>query len=958
MKIHNISKAYIILLTVFLHIFSTQNVFAAECKKQDTQEFIRNHNLIASAVITNENANPITSFLKIKNKFFSAKNLDSFKGIEFSEGIDLKYPTNWLGKKEKIKEGQVYLFIANVNKIGKDKYDLNECAHAFPISDQNSQELIRFARELNRNKMEFEKIIEARYKFDKQNFEKLLADFPSPESAIKAKSSYQLKMSCEGIYSPSEKTPYFLKNFDNPLPPNSYILKKRDIDQAMLGYGSTLYKLGHYEQSLRPLCLAGVSPQSTLFDTLSRIELGAYTKNKLEYIDLKRLKMSDLSINMKDIGSVDLSYSKLDNFSFNGSVLSGSNFENSKLNNLTAKNTNFDGSKFIDAQVSGNLTGSNFKNSNFQGADLNKAVLKKSNFENANLINADFSQIILEDIKSINFKGAQFNKRTIWPVGFLPNKNGLTHVSDDSDFNLTNRKEIHRGTKNNREVLRLEKKGIYNLDGFYIKDYRRISLNNNLPNVLKINYIGLLGRTFENHPNKDLRQRAEDNFKQLIVHGDSGIDTVVLDGCNEWALGNNGNHMFSIYNLPNGKTISTKAYSYQAAPSSGKQVEILIQDGLGVSFSKTCFSSSAFNNSELNPVRQESSPTYAGESNEHVLQLLKTKVREIEKTWARTSPPNLIYPIPRAKDLPNCPKGELIYTTKGFYNVQLPKGCKSILVKTWGAGGGASGGPGGFSMGIVDVPLDADVSVIVGGAGGRSHTPDRGLGGYNGGGDGGSGLPKGIAVKRGGALFGASGGGGRSELLINSKPVIIAGGGGGVSVSNRPGLPGGGRDSSDLKNAPEVYKKQRNISNEAYLLQGSNGAGGNPATGDVPTICLKAKSGGYKKGGNGADASTECQIAGAGGGGGYGGGAGGNYHSSGFAGGGAGLAPEVGITVWGRYGGGLPANTEDIYHQGLIGRAGNDGAVVIIWPAPEPDVFLKALAQHASDINPFTKSKR
>lgn len=83
-------------------------------------------------------------------------------------------------------------------------------------------------------------------------------------------------------------------------------------------------------------------------------------------------------------------------------------------------------------------------------------------------------------------------------------------------------------------------------------------------------------------------------------------------------------------------------------------------------------------------------------------------------------------------------KGKLLsisaYTVAGSYTWSKPPGCTSVLVRTVGAGGGASGycesgGAGGFAERLIDVTSVSTVAVTVGAGGaGTAYSGTGGLG--------------------------------------------------------------------------------------------------------------------------------------------------------------------------------------------------------------------------------------
>ena len=188
-----------------------------------------------------------------------------------------------------------------------------------------------------------------------------------------------------------------------------------------------------------------------------------------------------------------------------------------------------------------------------------------------------------------------------------------------------------------------------------------------------------------------------------------------------------------------------------------------------------------------------------------------------------------------------------------FYTVPFTGNYK---LEVWGAQGGSvtyTGGSGGYSYGYKKLTSGTRLYVYVGGQGGNenSSTGTPGIGGYNGGGQGGKGLytslPHTGGGGGGGATHIATSTGLLNELSDNKDSILIVAGGGGGSGG------GGGLCAS-------------NIVGNGGGLSGTNGAGSKAGT----------QSSGYKfgQGQNGRDgdnADCNCEGNGGGGGGYYGG---------------------------------------------------------------------------------------
>lgn len=323
----------------------------------------------------------------------------------------------------------------------------------------------------------------------------------------------------------------------------------------------------------------------------------------------------------------------------------------------------------------------------------------------------------------------------------------------------------------------------------------------------------------------------------------------------------------------------------------------------------------------------------------------------------------------------SCVSGKAIFDKPGTFNVTIPKGCGSILVRAWGAGGGevasyrnfkvnevayeepnvARGGPGGFSTGIFELADNAqgEIKVIVGGPGSSVDGIDLGKGGSNGGGDGGAATG---AADEGGRA--GAGGGGRSELQISGKPVLIAGGGGGAGARASGGAGGGDRTRSYLTELENFMSDSKVVKNRLHFGQpgvdGNGGSGGKgPVQAYTDTCRAQGKAGEAKAGGTGGAAKPDdClrSMGGGGGGAGHGGGGGGEsgadlWNGSGSGAGGAGLAPELGASFWGGMGT-EPANTSDTEYTAQAGRAGKPGLIVVSWPAPINDAYANIVTPY------------
>lgn len=197
-------------------------------------------------------------------------------------------------------------------------------------------------------------------------------------------------------------------------------------------------------------------------------------------------------------------------------------------------------------------------------------------------------------------------------------------------------------------------------------------------------------------------------------------------------------------------------------------------------------------------------------------------------------------------------------------------------VELWGAAGGGSmvmSGKGGHTKGQYDLTSEDELYIYVGGVGTMSTTSAKATGGFNGGGDSGTGTNL------------AGSGGGATDIRLNTdnlaSRIFIAGGGGGAGSRNDSSIicnGGAGGGTAALKGT---------CSSDSYLGgAGTSSAGGAAAsyTTNIDTT-VRATAGASGTGGKGASyVNGSDTYAGGGGGGGYYGGGGGARYGGGGGG--------------------------------------------------------------------------
>jgi hypothetical protein len=271
----------------------------------------------------------------------------------------------------------------------------------------------------------------------------------------------------------------------------------------------------------------------------------------------------------------------------------------------------------------------------------------------------------------------------------------------------------------------------------------------------------------------------------------------------------------------------------------------------------------------------------------------------------------------------------------------VPADVFSLQMELWGAGGGSTGGAGGYVAAVLSVTPGEDLTINIAGAGRASFGPAAVLGGFGGGAAG-----TGAQLSGGTWTWGGSGGGATSILLGSTLLLDAAGGGGGGAGHGYSGGGGGGLIGSPGIGIP-------------------GGGGGTQTAGGVnngasPSWPCNGCNGGFGVGGGG-----DLFEGGGGGGGGYYGGAGGASGTGaavgGTLGGGGGGSSYIGgpgvsnaNTLAGGTGsetGAAPANTSDPNYQSGIGQGaayGTDGgnglAVISFAAVPEPSTGTMMLA--------------
>lgn len=146
-----------------------------------------------------------------------------------------------------------------------------------------------------------------------------------------------------------------------------------------------------------------------------------------EIINIEGDSLTNLDFNNSNfhriiLENLDLSHSTFINVNFRGALLMHTNFSYCDLTNANLIVTDLRDSIIINANLSNVVAYScDFRHAKLQHANLKGANVESANFSFANLSGADMTCINLD--KAI-FQDTFYNKSTIWPKDFNPEKNG------------------------------------------------------------------------------------------------------------------------------------------------------------------------------------------------------------------------------------------------------------------------------------------------------------------------------------------------------------------------------------------------------------------------------------------------------------------------------------------------------------------------------------------------------
>ncbi|QKK05131.1 MAG: PDZ domain-containing protein [Pseudomonadota bacterium] len=940
-----LKKSAVFFCTIVIILFcgGTAKADPSQCPTPSLNHMLSSYDQIFQAEVQEVKSRPLQSYIPVlfdgPDFIMTLKIVERYKGKSAIPETFYYYGRHDHSDRRHFVKNRSYVFFLHNKDISEQV--INLCTPVRPLLANNEattktverlREYVQKTRAREGLLLYQEKLLVNRYESDLRAVQEILQFTVGKERRAEKLQPYQNTEKCDGIYSVTADMPYFLKEFPDLPEKGLYLSERQEVSE----YGTSLYKLGRYREALRPLCLTkDLAPVNAFQLAIATYRTYPNQFLSFEKIAAKNITLTDENLDGTTLRMIDLSNAEMDTVAMVGANFSEALFTKARLKNINAEKANFEKANFVEAWVSGNLRKVNFAQANLRHADFSQADISHANFQGADIRGVDFGADP-EKMKEINLDQAIFDDTTLWPVGVSPQMQNIVYKAYSTN-DLTDREENKYSIKHDtsEELYTTDQKEQYFpaqgrlvLDGSANHRLRKATLNNNQFNLIELHQ-GAFRNGLKRH--------------DVSVAGDENLDVVRLDGCLAWETakrqGRYFEHSKSVTSFWYYVTKERPLIEYTTSPASGNPLKAYLQKGLKISFTETCKQEEP-SGLDAPVAMDEGKGTQTQEKLSGDLKALQAKIRSLEKKWAakRRHTPDFIPSPPWPSGTKDCPQGDLVFAEAGRYTLDIPKGCRRILVKAWGAGGGGrKGGTGGFTMGIVDIPENAAVDVIVGGAGGAAKPRKlEAPGGFNGGGAGGDGRPGGTQ-----ALM--AGGGGRSEVLVNDTVALIAGGGGGGAELY--GYPGGGRVPAEL-NTHLARELDDQIPKNSPNRSGGFGRGGQAAIDEtLPENCLPPENGGEKSGGSGASGGDKCPFfAGSGGGAGYGGGSGGAHMRPGSnraGGGGGGLAPEYGITVWGGFQFHVPPNRLDLQYISQAGSANNDGMIAVVWPAPDPESFLR-----------------
>ena len=123
---------------------------------------------------------------------------------------------------------------------------------------------------------------------------------------------------------------------------------------------------------------------------------------------------------------------------FNGASFVSCNLRASTMDDAEAIRADFTSASLIGMDVrraklresifqNSRLIHTHFEHADLSGADLSGAEIEETHFEGCDLCG---TIMLADNLDSAYFRGARFNKHTVWPAGFRPLDKGAIEVED------------------------------------------------------------------------------------------------------------------------------------------------------------------------------------------------------------------------------------------------------------------------------------------------------------------------------------------------------------------------------------------------------------------------------------------------------------------------------------------------------------------------------------------------
>jgi uncharacterized protein YjbI with pentapeptide repeats len=142
--------------------------------------------------------------------------------------------------------------------------------------------------------------------------------------------------------------------------------------------------------------------------------------------DLSGANLREAKLDNANLGGANLFGAKLEGVDLSNTLLYGVVLEKADLSNVNLIGADLKGLYLCETNLSGanlaeaNLRGTNLCNVSLVGANLSKIFLAEANLQYANLEEAN--------LEGADLSGAKYNRYTIWPDGFKPEKAGAKLV--------------------------------------------------------------------------------------------------------------------------------------------------------------------------------------------------------------------------------------------------------------------------------------------------------------------------------------------------------------------------------------------------------------------------------------------------------------------------------------------------------------------------------------------------